>query len=501
MRRKRFLPGRKIMNHGKTRETGAALIAGLMVFGALSIVSCNFFSSSLHGQASGATPAPAASGTAGASPSVSYSPSASPPTAAYTPLALLPAADGGPIGSWFNAENAVFKDLAGTDLIGFFPGATTLLAAASSDSGRSWRIVRPSPEFMIPCGSTSSNTLCQSPDGKVHILFGPTGYSGANYARLSVQRDGEGHIVNFQADLPPSSDGSGYPCVHMPAVNGVADVRKAIIAGYDSSGSPRLFFALYEYPGVSGHTGRIQACMSSVSASWAPDSESDWVSLSDGSGMTTVFLTDDGIGDPHNNGLHMAQHPLSRDLWFEWGPLNTGDSSNANMNPVRRLRATPQGSHAFACGAAEIADSFSATLGYECLSGSVVASADYVWFLHCSPDTGVVIDRADRYGTILKAAIPSPILGEGVAGDLAFSVSADGGRAWIGGWISFDSLTEAKAVLAMYWNGTEWTRFDDGSLEDTAGVAQSTGWNEGLVLVIPRWEDPRLISLATIRAP
>lgn len=420
-------------------------------------------------------------------------------TTSYTALAAAPGLDGGPIGSWFNSENAIFKDGPDGDLVGFFPGATTLLALVSRDSGRSWRTIEPSKPFMVPCGGTSSNTLCRDADGKVHILFGSNGYSGASYARLRLTRDVSGHVVDFESELPAARDGSGIPCIYMPEVNGNIDVRKALVAGYDAAGGKRLFFALYDNPNDGGFSGRIQAGASSAASGWSPSAESDWVSLSNSSGTSVLMRNSTPAGDPHNSGLHLAQHPRSRDLWFEWGPLNTGDTSTYNKNPVERLRAVPSGDHGWTPGTAEQVDVFSEANDYECLATAMAASSESVYFLRCSPDSGVVIDSADRYGRITRSAIPSPIQGKGLAGDLAFAVSSDGRQAWVGGWISYDSLTEPKKVLALHWDGTAWTRFDDVSLEDTAGTGQSTGWDGGLAFVIPRWEDPRHISLAAIR--
>jgi len=37
----------------------------------------------------------------------------------------------------------------------------------------------------------------------------------------------------------------------------------------------------------------------------------------------------------------MAQHPASRDLWLQWGAMDTGDNSSSPM-PLVRARYVPQ---------------------------------------------------------------------------------------------------------------------------------------------------------------
>ncbi|MBK8475662.1 MAG: hypothetical protein IPL39_04960 [Opitutaceae bacterium] len=237
--------------------------------------------------------------------------------------------------------------------------------------------------------------------------------------------------------------------------------------------------------------------MSSVAAGWAPSDPGQWVSLTNTSGVTTLARWTPTIASSHNNGVHLAQHPISRDLWFEWGPLNTCDSSTANTLPVQRLRATPSGT-AWTVGTAVTVGTFSTTNNYQCLTGSVVTTPHYVWFQRCSGDTGIVIDKVDQHGVVTPNALPSPWGGPRSAADVAFSVNAAETEAWIGGWIPYDSWIEPNAFFAMHWDGTRWTRYNDIDLGDTAAVGQSVGWDNGLVFVVPNW-DTRLPALATIR--
>jgi hypothetical protein len=412
-------------------------------------------------------------------------------TTTYTRLKDLPVVDGGPRGVWYNAENAIVRDSVGGDLIGFFPGNSKLMAAVSRDSGRTWSMLSPSPSFWLP----NSGSICQSADGKIHILYSTLYSGGVAYARFTLVRDGAGHIVNFTSDLPlnPSAN---YPELMLPAVNGNMDVRTGIVAGTDSAGNPRLFWVMYDDPGGT-YRGRVTAGMSTVTAGWAPTDPAQWVSLTNASGATTLARWTPTIASSHNNGVHLAQHPISKDIWFEWGPLNTCDSSTANTLPVQRLRATPSGT-AWSVGTAVTVGTFSTAHNYQCLAGSVVTTPHYVWFQRCSGDTGIVIDKVDQNGVVTANALPSPWGGPRSAADVAFCVNSSETEAWIGGWVPYDSWIEPNAFFAMHWDGTKWTRYNDVDLADTAAVGQSVGWDNGLVFVVPNW-DTRLPALATIR--
>lgn len=410
----------------------------------------------------------------------------------YTRLKDLPVVDGGPRGCWYNAENAIVRDSVGGDLIGFFPGNSKLMAAVSRDSGRNWSMLSPSPAFWLP----NSGTICQSADGKIHMLYKAEYSAGVAYARFTLLRDGSGHITNFTSDLPLKS-GTNYPELMLPAVNGNMDVRTGIVAGTDSAGNPRLFWVLYDDP-AGPNRGRVIAGMSSVAAGWTPTAASQWVSLANTAGVTTLKQWTLEYASSHENGVHLAQHPISKDLWFEWGPLNTCDSSASNLLPVQRLRAVPNGASAWSVGSAVTVGTFSTAHNYECLTGSVVTTPHYVWFQRCSGDTGIIIDKVDENGVVTANALPSPWGGPGAAADVAFSVNPAETEAWIGGWIPYDSWIEPSAFFAMHWDGAKWTRYNDVDLADTAAVGQSVGWDNGLVFVVPNW-DTRLPALATIR--
>ncbi|MBK8475661.1 MAG: hypothetical protein IPL39_04955 [Opitutaceae bacterium] len=165
-------------------------------------------------------------------------------TTSYTALQDLPVVDGGPRGCWYNAENAIVRDRVGGDLVGFFPGNSKLMAAVSRDSGRTWSMLSPNPSFWLP----NSGSICQSADGKIHILYNTLYSGGGAYARFTLVRDGSGHITNFTSDLPLNPSGN-YPELMLPAVNGNMDVRTGIVAGTDSAGNPRLFWVMYDDPG------------------------------------------------------------------------------------------------------------------------------------------------------------------------------------------------------------------------------------------------------------
>ena len=384
--------------------------------------------------------------------------------------------------------------------MGIFAGAaqeptTHAMAVVSSDDGLTWRLLRPSPAFGLP----STAATFQSADGKIHLLYKALYSAGVAYARVSLVRDAGGHVVNFTSDLPLVR-ATNYPEVMLPPVNGNMDVRNDIKAGYDRAGNRRLFWVLYEDPGSGDYRGRVIAGMSSVAAGWNPTAAADWVSLANTPGVTLLKeFHDGGAGSSHNNTVHLAQHPVSNDLWIEWGPLNTCDSATGNLYPVQRLRCTPGSDHAWSVGTSTDVATFSAVANWQCLLGSITTTPDHVWFTRVDGATGIHIDSVDQDGRTTVDALPVPWGGMRCGSDMAFSINATETQAWLGMWVPYDSNIEPNAVFAMHWDGSSWVRYDDLDMGDTAGVAQSTGWDNGLVIVVPEWDGDWRVNLATIR--
>jgi hypothetical protein len=416
----------------------------------------------------------------------------------YTPLTMLPELDGGPAGTWANASNFFVKDKVGGDLVGVFSGSnqgstTHAVAVVSRDEGRTWTVLRPNPAFGLP----STGAMCQSADGKIHVLCRALSNEGMGYARLNLVRDTAGHVVNFTSDLPMRTN-ENYPQVMLPDVNANRDIRNDIVAGYDKAGSPRLFWILYDDPSDNPVRGRVFAGMSSVAAGWNPTSPADWVSLTNQPGITVLKQFAEG-GSSHTSTAHLTQHPISRDLWIEWGPLNTCDSSSDNTVPIERLRCTPTADHAWSVGTPVVAGAYSTSAGWACLLGSIVATPTHVWFTRVDGATGIHIDKVDKDGQVTVDAIPVPWGGPQCGADMAFSVNAAGTQAWLGLWVPYDSAVEPNAVFAMHWDGSTWTRYNDLDVDDTAGVSQSIGWDNGLVMAIPLWEGGWRVRVASIR--
>jgi hypothetical protein len=406
-----------------------------------------------------------------------------PGSTAYTSRASMPAHDGSPAMNWLSGEIAIVKDSVGGDLVSFFKGSTSLRAAVSRDLGVTWSWVDPAAVINIG----KPGTIHQDRLGKVHIGYG--GISGpASYARLALARDGAGHVTGFSAEVT----GVTLPGGANPGM----DIRFQIVPGKDQAGNDTIFFATYDDPG-SGARGRIQAGKTTPGAALAPTASAHFVRL-DGTtgGATTIFTGGSAaIDSSHNNGVEMAQHPASLDLWFQWGPIETGDTNTQNQNPVRRLRVTPSGPSAFAVGSTVTVESFS-TFAPEV--GSVVSTPNSVFMARFSPTNGYVIDRIDSSGNVTANAIPSPHPVARSGGYVVLAVNSTGDRAWAGGWISYTSVSNGSSFWAQYWNGSTWQKFTDTSLGDTWGVGRSVGWDGGLAMVAL---DPATFapSFATVR--
>jgi hypothetical protein len=169
------------------------------------------------------------------------------------------------------------------------------------------------------------------------------------------------------------------------------------------------------------------------------------------------------------------------------------------VEPVRRLRATPEGQHSWSAGPPLLVEGFNTQLNFTTCSGAVATSAKHIFFSRVSASHGYVIDGIASDGSVTPNAIPSPFPYAQCQADLALNVSADETQAWVGGWIPYDSTVQPNSFFAASWDGSKWTRFNDIDLGDTGGVGQSIGWDKGLVLVVPEW-DTWLLSFATLRS-
>jgi hypothetical protein len=378
----------------------------------------------------------------------------------------MPAHDGAPAMAWLTGEVAVVKDGIGGDLVGFFEGNTSLRAAVSTNNGASWSWIDPLTKISLQPPST----IAQDATGKVHVLY--KNWTGVNYARLSLTRDTSQHITGFGADVAD---------VVLPAnVNSNMNIRCQLAVGKDQANLPTLLYAVYDDPATSV-LGRITAGKTSPSKGILPAVGSDFVALSGAAGATVVFTgSGNQLETSHENSVHMAQHPASLDIWFEWGPIDTGDSITQNTNPVTRLRAATSGPNSWTLGTASVVERFNGTAPE---IASIDATSNYVWFMRFSPTAGLVIDKADATGNITSNAVPGPFGTPHCGGYVSLMVDpVTESRVLVGGWISYDSAATGT-FWAKYWNGVAWQAFTDTYPSDTWGVGHSAGWSSGLVFV------------------
>lgn len=402
--------------------------------------------------------------------------------AGYVQLTAMPSHDGTPGASWLTGETVVVKDGVVGDLVSFFQGSTALHAAVSQNDGTSWSWVDGTGVSL----GVITGAIAQDDEGKAHLVY--TQVAGVSYARLTLVRDAVGHVTGFTADVTG---------VILPAtVNTSGFVRAQIIAGKDGLGKSTLVYVIYDENGTGG---RIQAGKTSVASGWAPATGTDFVTLANTAGATSIAVLPfvNGFEGSHNCNAHLAQHFFSRDLWFQWGPIDTTDGITGNVNPVRRLRATPSGS-TWTLGTPSTVATFSTTSAQ---LASVCTTPNYVWFMYFSPTGGLTIDRAAFDGTVTAGAIPSPLTTPGSGGDISLAVDAiTESHAYVGGWISSDSAGGAD-FWGKYWNGSTWQTFAQTSpppVSDNNGVGHSVGWDYGLVVV--QITDPTNgASMATVR--
>jgi hypothetical protein len=396
-------------------------------------------------------------------------------TTTYTSL-VQPAKTGlgTPRLEWTTGEKVVVKDNQGAgDLIGFFLG-THLYAATSQDNGVTWAWVTSTGD--VATVTSVPHGLSQDVNGKVHVVSSTIYSVTPRYSRLTLTRDGSGHVTAFSADVHDVTLPGTY--------NAYQEMRCEIVAGSDKAGTGAVFWSCLD--SANGTSARLQAGKSLSSAGLAPAVAADFGNLADATGSATQLYSG-GSGAyfcTHNRGQHFAQHPISKDLWFEWGAINTGDSANLTTVPVMRVRAAATGSHTWTLGATTTVES-KAGNGYAPFLASVTATTRHVWMARFSPARGMVIDAADASGTVTAEALPRAFT-DVRTGYYALTVSDDETRAWLGGWISMDSPNGRLSFGAYYFDGTAWKYYPNSpsTVSDTWGVGGVASWSRGLVLVV-----------------
>jgi hypothetical protein len=403
----------------------------------------------------------------------------SPGTTTYTPAAYLPAhSDGVPTSvQWIHGATLVVKDNVGGDLVAFFRGTNGLHAAVSRDDGLTWSWVDPSSNVDVD----PTLAIAQSADGDVHIIAW-SWWRGASYSRLTLSRDGAHHISGFASPV----SNIAFPSDPYPG-----DMSADIVAGTDQAGNPTLFFVLYDRFSDSIQ-GRIVAGKTTVAAGTRPSASSHFVALEGTAGWTQLeTMGSDGWAAPHNACVLMAQHPVSKDLWFQWGPLNTGDGLTQNTLPVKRLRAVPGGANTFVPGVASTVAVYADGWGTQ--NYAVVSSPSSVWFAYGMAASALNFDKASADGTITKNAIPSPYPVTHSGGFFTMAVNSTETAMWLAGMIAYetgDPGSVPEDTWAKYWNGSSWTTFDATTIPDGTNfrLSRSSGWDRGLVFLQSRFD-------------
>lgn len=394
-------------------------------------------------------------------------------TTSYSPPQYLPNhSDGVPSTvQWIHCATLIVKDNLGADLVGLFRGTQSLHAAVSTDSGATWKWVDPTPAVDVD----PPLALAQGADGNIHVVSWSWS-RGASYSRISLNRDAEKHVNGFSAAVS---------AVKFPIELNFADLSADIVAGVDQAGNPTLFYSVYDNYGTPDG-GRVFAGKTTAASGHSPTASKDFVALDDTSGATRLdSMSGDSWAAPHNAGVLMAQHPVSKDIWYQWGPLNTWDGLTQNTLPLKRLRATPSGASTFAAGAIETVATFQGT-GVQ--NYAVTSTPKSVWFLYGTPASAVIFDRASADGSVTKNALPSPYDAKNSGGFFTMSINQAETEVWLAGQPGWDTNDpNAKKTWAKYWNGSSWSTFDVRVTNDELfRMARSAGWDNGLAFVQSR---------------
>jgi hypothetical protein len=368
---------------------------------------------------------------------------------------------------WIHCATLIVKDCLGSDLVGLFRGTQSLHAAVSADDGRSWRWVEPESNVDID----PPLAIAQSSDGNIHVIAWSWS-RGASYSRIALSRDDGKHVSGFTA----AASGIGFP-----TSLSFADMAADIVAGTDRTGTPTLLYSIYDNNGDAG--GRVLAGKTAPSAGAAPSSAQDFVALDGTQGTTELdSMSGDSWASPHNAGVLMAQHPVSKDIWFQWGPINTGDGLTQNTLPLKRLRATPVDASTFSLGTVETVAQFQ---GSGVQNYAVSSTPKSVWFLYGTPASAVNFDKAAADGSITKGAIASPYSARNSGGFFTMSISPAENEIWLAGQAGLDTNDPSRMkTWSRYWNGATWVAHDTVIISDTLfRIGRSAGWDRGLAFV------------------
>jgi hypothetical protein len=419
------------------------------------------------GGAAGATTPPTGGATSAASTTTNVVPPSG--TTSYTPLQYLPSSsDGVPTTvQWIHCATLIVKDNLGLDLVALLRGTKSLHAAVSTDDGSTWQWVDPASAINVD----PPLAIAQSADGNIHVISWSWS-SGASYSRIALSRDSNKHISGLSAAA------SG---VTFPTNLSYGDMSADIVAGVDQAGNSTLLYSFYDNVGSDG--GRVLAGKTSVAAGVSPTAAKDFVALDNTQGATQLdLMSGDSWSAPHNAGVLMAQHPASKDIWFQWGPMNTGDGLTQNTLPLKRLRATPSGASTFAIGTVNTVAMFQST-GVQ--NYAVTSTPKSVWFLYGTPASALNFDRAASDGSVTKGAIPSPYTTQSSGGFFTMSINSTETEIWLAGQAGLDTNDPNRMkTWAKYWNGSAWTTYSTIVITDNLfRMGRSVGWEHGLAFV------------------
>ena len=383
----------------------------------------------------------------------------------YTPPQYLPAnSDGVPSTvQWIHCATMIVKDKLGVDLVALFRGNNSLHAAVSVD-GISWSWINPTSTIDID----PPLVIAQSDDGNLHVVS--WSYSrGASYARVALSRDGNGNVIGLS---------SASSRIAFPFNVTFGDMSADLVAGYDQSGNPTLLYSIYDN-GSGNNGGRVMVGKTKISAGVSPTVSSDFVSLTNTAGATQLDTMSGSWATPHNAGVLMAQHPVSKDIWFQWGPMNTGDGLTQNNLPLKRLRATPSGT-TFTAGSAQTIATFSNGSGVQ--NYEVINTPSSVWFLYGTATSALNFDKVDANGLLTSNAIPSPYTMAQSGGFFTASFNSTETQIWLAGQAGLDTNDPNRMkTWAKYWNGSTWTSYNTVIVTDNLfRMGRSSGWGNGL---------------------
>lgn len=321
--------------------------------------------------------------------------------------------------------------------------------------------------------------LTQDSQGQVHAISTNGISDSGYYLRIMLTHDGSGHVSGFTV-----AKSIALPNHNNTGIEKRADIKLVT----DTSNAETLVYSL----GLTTSNSHDLKVYMGKSSSLTPTA---FTGIGGSGSDTKVFDSCDyncsgGYFQTHNHTALFAQNRSSHDLYLFQGPIDGdygyNDPSIASANTLYVTRLT-SGSSGWTVGATSTVSSHNSN-GITPELMSVVSGTNYAWVMYIDPLNGIKFGRINSGGTYDESAIASPNATQNRNGWGVFTVSSDDSKIWAI-WDTLAASTGGSPggspnASEGYWNGSNWTVYNDAGATDSMGMAGVSGWNNGVAAIL-----------------